>query len=178
MRGKKSLPLAQVYKLLEPGPVVLISSAWRGKSNIMTMSWQTMLEFDPPLFCCVISNRNHSFKMIQATKQCAINIPTAELAKKVVNCGKTSGRDIDKFKYLSLTPVAANQIDAPLIEECFANLECKVVDTKMVKKYNLFIFKVVKAWVDPSLKSPKTLHHRGNGLFAVDGKTIKLPFRG
>lgn len=178
MRDKRSLRLSQVYRLLEPGPVVLVSSAWREKQNIMTMSWQTMLDFEPPLFCCVISNRNHSFSMIRSSKECVINIPTAELASKVVQCGKISGRDTEKLRRLRLTPLPAAQVGAPLIAECYAHLECKVVDTSMVKKYNLFVMEVVKAWVDPKVKDPRTLHHRGNGLFAIDGKTIKLPFRG
>jgi flavin reductase (DIM6/NTAB) family NADH-FMN oxidoreductase RutF len=178
MRDKKSFPLSQVYRLLEPGPVVLLSSARREKPNVMAMSWLTMLEFTPPLVGCVISNRNFSFELIRASKECAINIPTTKLAAKVVECGKLSGRNADKFRKLRLTPVPATLIKAPLIAECYANLECRVVDTKMVRKYNLFVLEVVKAWVDPKVKNPQTLHHRGNGLFAIAGKTIKLPFRG
>ena len=178
MRGKRSLPLSQVYRLLEPGPVLLVSSARQGKFNIMTMSWQTMLDFEPPLLGCVISNHNYSFNLIRATKECALNIPTADLAEKVVKCGKISGENVDKFRKLRLTPFPAARINVPLVAECFANLECKVVDTKMVNKYNFFVLEVVKAWVAPKLKNPKNLHHRGNGLFAIDGKLIKLPFRG
>jgi len=80
--AKKSFPLSKVYRLLEPGPVVLVTTARNGKANIMTMSWQTMLEFEPPLVGCVISNRNYSFDSLTATKECVINIPTVELAKK------------------------------------------------------------------------------------------------
>ena len=106
-----------------------------------------------------------------------INIPAAELAKQVVAVGNSSGRKTDKFTKFGLTPVAATQVKAPLIAECYANLECKVVDTRLVNKYNFFILEVLKAWLDPARKDPRTLHHRGHGLFAVDGETIKLPFK-
>jgi len=172
---KRSLPLSQVYRLLEPGPVVMVTTARKGRANIMTMSWHTMIEFEPPLVGCVISDRNHTFGILKATKECVINIPTVELAAKVVGCGNTSGRAVDKFKTFHLTPATAARVKAPLIGECYANLECKVVDTRMVAKYCLFILEVLKAWIDPARKQPRTIHHRGRGEFMVAGKTIKLP---
>jgi flavin reductase (DIM6/NTAB) family NADH-FMN oxidoreductase RutF len=92
----------------------------------------------------------------------------------VVKVGNVSGSDIDKFAKFGLTPVPAERVAAPLIAECFINLECKVKDTRLVDAYGLFILEVLKAWVDPKQKNPKTIHHRGYGKFAVDGKTIKL----
>jgi flavin reductase (DIM6/NTAB) family NADH-FMN oxidoreductase RutF len=172
---KKSFPLSQVYRLLEPGPVVLVTTAHKGRPNIMTMSWHMMIDFEPPIVGCVISNRNHSFGMLKTTKECVINIPTVELAAKVVGCGNTSGRSVDKFKTFRLTPVAASRVKAPLIAECYANLECKVVDTRMVAEYCIFILEVLKAWIAPSKKHPRTIHHLGRGAFMVAGKTIKLP---
>lgn len=173
--AKKSFPLSKVYSLLEPGPVVLITTAGTERANIMTQSWHTMIEFEPPLVGCVISNRNHSFDILKATGECVINIPTVELAEKVVSCGNTSGLDIDKFHDFGLTPAAASCVKVPLIDECYANLECKVVDGKMVDEYNLFILEVIKAWIDPAMKHPQTLHHLGKGAFMVAGETIQLP---
>jgi flavin reductase (DIM6/NTAB) family NADH-FMN oxidoreductase RutF len=172
---KKSFPLSQVYRLLEPGPVVMVTTARKGRANIMTMSWHTMIDFEPPLVGCVVSDRNHTFGILKASKECVINIPTVELAAKVVGCGNTSGRTVDKFKTFHLTPAAAACVQAPLIGECYANLECKVVDTRMVARYCLFILEVLKAWIDPTRKHPRTIHHRGRGVFMVAGKTIKLP---
>lgn len=171
---KKSFPLSEVYRLLEPGPVVMVTTARKGRANIMTMSWHTMIEFEPPLVGCVISDRNFSFGILKSTKECVINIPTVELAAKVVGCGNASGRTVDKFKAFHLTPRAASRVKVPLIEECYANLECKVVDARMAAKYCFFILEVVKAWIDPARKHPRTLHHRGGGVFIVAGKTIKL----
>jgi flavin reductase (DIM6/NTAB) family NADH-FMN oxidoreductase RutF len=82
---------------------------------------------------------------------------------------------VDKFKTFSLTPMAASVVKAPLIAECYANLECKVIDGKLVAKYNFFVLEVVKAWIDPRQKHPRTIHHQGEGVFMVAGRTIKLP---
>src|SRR5512139_3348982 len=124
--AKKSYPLAKVYGLLEPGPVVLVTTARKGRANIMTMSWHSMMEFEPPLVGCVISGRNHTFGLLQSSGECVINIPTVELARQVVACGNSTGRRVDKFKAFGLTPAAASRVGAPLIDECFANLECRV----------------------------------------------------
>jgi flavin reductase (DIM6/NTAB) family NADH-FMN oxidoreductase RutF len=175
--AKKSLPLSQVYRLIEPGPVVLVTTASGGRPNIMTMSWHMMVDFEPPILACVISNRDYTFGILKKTKECVINIPTVELAKKVVACGNTSGRSVDKFKKFSLTPSAAACVHPPLIDECYVNLECRVIDTKLATQYNIFIVEVVKAWIDRSRKNPRTIHHHGHGTFVVDGETIKLPSR-
>ena len=172
--AKKSFPLSKVYGLLEPGPVVLLSTSHEGRANIMAMSWHIMLEFEPPLVGCVISNRNHTFGMLEASGECVINIPTVEVAEQVVGCGNTSGAAIDKFEKFSLTPKPAKHIKAPLIEECYANLECRVYDSSMVDEYSLFVLEVLKAWIDPATKEPRTMHHCGKGTFMVAGERIKL----
>jgi flavin reductase (DIM6/NTAB) family NADH-FMN oxidoreductase RutF len=170
----KQLPLSKVYQLLEPGPVVLLTTAHKGGSNIMTMSWHMMVEFEPPLVACVVSGASYSFAALRATGECVIAIPARKLGSKVVKVGNSSGRDIDKFEAFGLTPATAARVAPPLVAECFANLECKVTDARLVNKYNLFILEVLTAWIDPAQKNPKTIHHRGFGTFVVDGETIKL----
>jgi flavin reductase (DIM6/NTAB) family NADH-FMN oxidoreductase RutF len=171
----QDLPLAKVYQLLEPGPVVLLTTADRGKANVMTMSWHMMLEFEPPLVACVVSEGDYSFAALRKTKECVIAIPAVQLAAKVVKIGNCSGRDVSKFEEFELTPKPAEWVSAPLIVECFANLECKVTNTRFVNRYDLFVLEVVKAWIDPAQTDPKTIHHHGYGKFVVDGETIMLP---
>ena len=173
----KDLPLAKVYQLLEPGPVVLLTTAHKGRANVMAMSWHMMVEFEPPLVACVVSSANHSFAALRATKECVIAIPALELAPKVVEVGNCSGREVDKFKKFGLTPLPAERVTPPLVAECFANLECKVIDTRLVTRYSLFVVEVLKAWRDRKQKNPKTIHHCGYGAFAVDGDLIKLKSR-
>ncbi|KAB7739124.1 flavin reductase family protein [Parvibaculum sedimenti] len=170
----KDLPLSKVYQLLEPGPVVMLTTARKGRANVMTMSWHMMVEFEPPLVACVVSGANYSFEALRATKECVIAIPARKLASKVVEVGNSSGRSIDKFESFGLTSVQARSVGAPLIKECFANLECRVSDTREVNRYNMFILEVVKAWIDPDQKRPKTIHHHGFGNFVVDGEAIRL----
>jgi flavin reductase (DIM6/NTAB) family NADH-FMN oxidoreductase RutF len=140
----------------------------------MTMSWHMMVEFEPPLVACVVSEADFSFAALRSTGEAVIAIPARGLADKVVKVGNCSGRDNDKFKRFGLTPVAARRVRAPLIKECFCNLECRVRNTSLVKRYNLFILEVLNAWIDPTQKKPKTIHHRGYGSFVVDGAVIKL----
>jgi len=173
----KELPLSKVYQLLEPGPVVLLTTARNGRANVMAMSWHMMIEFEPPQVACVVSGNDHSFAALSATGECVIAIPARKLAAKVVKVGNSSGRDIDKFAKFGLTKIPAARVAPPLIAECFANLECKVIDGRMVNKYNLFILEVLKAWIDPAQKHPKTIHHCGYGTFVVDGPTIRLTSR-
>ena len=172
--AKRVYPLAKVYGLLETGPVVLVTTARKGHANVMTMSWHTMMEFEPPLVGCVIGGNSATFDALRATKECVINVPTVELAKQVVGVGNCSGREVDKFAKFGLTPVAASMVDAPLIAECYASLECRVADTRLVNRYSFFVLEVVQAWVDAAVKQPQTLHHRGNGVFAVAGETVRL----
>jgi flavin reductase (DIM6/NTAB) family NADH-FMN oxidoreductase RutF len=113
----KEFPLSKVYQLLEPGPVVLLTTAHKGASNVMTMSWHTMLDFEPPLVACVVSEGDMSFAAVRATRQCVIAIPSVELAEKVVKIGNCSGREADKFEAFGLTELKGKYVAAPLIAE-------------------------------------------------------------
>ena len=102
---KENFPVGNIRRFLEPGPIVLVSSAWKGKTNIMTMGWHMVMEFEPSLIGCYIWSENHSFDMVRKSKECVINIPTVDLASKVVAIGNTTGRDVDKFAQFGLTAV-------------------------------------------------------------------------
>lgn len=175
--AKKSLPLSKVYTLLASGPVIMVSTAWKGKQNVMPMSWHMMMEFEPPLVGLIVSDQNYSFGLLKATRECVISVPTVNIAEKVVACGKMHGDKINKFLKVGLTPQSASMVGAPLIDECYANFECRVADTAMVSKYCLFVVEVVKAWVNPAVKNPQTLHHTGKENFMVAGKRIKIRSR-
>lgn len=170
----KALPLDKVYQLIEPGPVVLLTTALDGEANVMTMSWHMMMEFVPPRIGCIVSSADHSFTALFKTGECVIAIPSADMAEKVVAIGNCSGRDVDKFTGIGLTALPAQAVAAPLIGECFANLECKVVDRDFVERHNLFVLDVVRAWHDPDRPAPKTLHHKGYGTFVIDGEEVTL----
>lgn len=170
--SKKDFRVSDIRQLLEPGPVVLVSSAWKGKNNVMTMGWHTVMEYSPSLIGCVIAEDNVSFEMIRNSRQCVINVPTVDLVDKVVGIGNCSGDEVDKFNRFCLTPVAGAKVGAPLIEECFASLECVIADARLVKVYNFFILEVLKAHVATAPKFPRTLHYRGKGTFITSGRVV------
>jgi flavin reductase (DIM6/NTAB) family NADH-FMN oxidoreductase RutF len=173
-QAMRPYPLGKVYQLIEPGPVVLLTTREGDRANVMAMSWHMMMEFTPPRIACLVSRGDHSFAALERTGECVIAIPTVDLAEKVVAIGNCSGRDTDKFAAFGLTPLPAEKVEAPLIAECFANLECRVTDRDFVDRYNLFVLEVVAAWHDPKVENPRTIHHRGYGRFAVDGEEITI----
>jgi flavin reductase (DIM6/NTAB) family NADH-FMN oxidoreductase RutF len=169
---KGDFPVGQIRRYLEPGPIVLVSSRRKGKANIMTMGWHTVMEFTPSLVGCVIAGGNHSFRMIRDSGECVINLPTTRLTDAVVGIGNSSGAEVDKFREFGLTAEEATAVAAPLIRECHASFECRLHDDALVDRYNFFIFEVVKAHVAASPKRPETLHYTGDGVFMVAGKII------
>jgi flavin reductase (DIM6/NTAB) family NADH-FMN oxidoreductase RutF len=171
---KTDFPVGDVRRFIEPGPIVLVSSAWKGERNIMTMGWHMVMEFSPSLIGCYIWTENNSFDLIRKSKECVINVPTIEMANTVVAIGNSSGRDIDKFEKFNLTAVPAAKVGAPLIGECYANLECRLYDSRLIKKYSLFVWEVVKAHAATRPRHPKTIHYQGDGQFMVAGGQLNL----
>ena len=170
--AKTDFPVSNVRRFLEPGPIVLVSSAWRGERNVMTMGWHMIMGQEPSLVGCYIWAANHSFELVRKSGECVINVPTAELARTVVGIGNTSGRDVDKFAKFKLTASRGVKVAAPMIDECYASFECRVFDGSLVRKYSLFVLEIVKAHVARSPTFPRTVHYRGDGLFMISGPTV------
>jgi len=165
----KELELEKAFMLLEPGPVVLVTTASGRKNNIMTISWHMVMDFTPQ-FALVTGAWNYSFEALVKNRECVIAIPTVDMAQKVVEIGTCSGSGTDKFTKFELTPLKAKSVRAPLIKECLANIECKVSD--YIEKHNIFILDAVQAWMDPVRKERRTIHANGDGTFNVDGRTL------
>lgn len=169
---KKDFPVTRVRRFLEPGPVVLVSSAYRGERNVMTMGWHMVMMDDPSLLGCFIWDQNHSYELVRRSKECVVNVPTVDIVDTVVKIGNCHGSDADKFEKFRLTAVKATKVDAPLIAECYANFECRLIDASLIKRYSLFVFEVVKAHVATSPRYPTTVHYRGEGVFMVSGRNV------
>jgi flavin reductase (DIM6/NTAB) family NADH-FMN oxidoreductase RutF len=170
---KKDFPVHNVRRFLEPGPIVLVSSAHKNETNIMTMGWHMVMEFSPSLVTCLISSGNHSHELVKRSGQCVINLPTVDIAETVVKIGNCSGSTVDKFDTFGLTAKPGEHVRAPLIEECYANFECTLADASWIAKHNVFVFEVVKAHVATSPKLPKTIHYRGDGEFMIAGEETR-----
>jgi flavin reductase (DIM6/NTAB) family NADH-FMN oxidoreductase RutF len=169
---KEDFPVGKVRRFLEPGPVVLVSSAHAGRRDIMTMGWHMVLLEEPSLVGCFIWDRNDSFELVRKSKACVINVPTVDLVETVIGIGNRHGSEGDKFEAFGLTAVPGSAVAAPLIAECYANFECRLTDAGLVRKYSLFVFEVLKAHVAMAPKYPTTVHYRGDGVFMVSGKNV------
>jgi flavin reductase (DIM6/NTAB) family NADH-FMN oxidoreductase RutF len=162
-------PLAKAFTLLEPGPVVLITTFDGKKPNIMTISWTMVTEFTPR-FAIATGAWNHSYAALKKTKECVIAIPTVDQIDQVLGIGTCTGTEVDKFERFGFTPVAASHVRAPLIRECLANIECKVID--IVTKHSIVILEGIAVHVDHHRTETRTLHAVGDGSFIVDGERI------
>ncbi|MFZ2387770.1 MAG: flavin reductase family protein [Polaromonas sp.] len=175
------LELSKAFTLMESGPVVLVTTHDGQKDNIMTISWTMVMDFTP-VFAITTGEWNHSFAALRKNRECVIAIPTVDMLDKVVGIGTCSGKDTDKFAKFKLTPVQGKFVRSPLIKECLANIECKVID--IVKKHNIVVLEGVAAYVDTTRKEKRVLHAVGDGTFIVDGRKIdrrkmmasKLPY--
>jgi len=165
----RQLKLSKAFTLMESGPVVLVTTHDGKKNNIMTISWTMVLDFTP-VFAITTGKWNHSFAALKKNKECVIAIPTVDMLDQVVGIGTCSGADTDKFARFKLTPVPGNIVKAPLIKECLANIECKVVD--IIRKHNIVVLEAVAAYVDPARKEKRTVHAVGDGTFIVDGRRM------
>jgi flavin reductase (DIM6/NTAB) family NADH-FMN oxidoreductase RutF len=165
----KKLQISKAFTLMESGPVVLVTTNDGKKNNIMTISWTMVMGFTP-IFAITTGPWNYSFAALCKTKQCVISIPTVDMLDKVIGIGTCSGADTDKFEKFILTPLKGKNVKAPLIKECLANIECKVVD--IVKKHNIVVLEGVAAYFDESRKVKRTVHAVGDGTFIVDGPKL------
>jgi flavin reductase (DIM6/NTAB) family NADH-FMN oxidoreductase RutF len=165
----KKFPLNKAFTLLEPGPVVLVTTVYGGKLNILTLSWTMVMDFTPR-FAFLTGSWNYSYKALKKTRDCVIAVPTIDLAKKVVQIGSCSGAETDKFEKFKLTPLKAEKVSAPLIKECYANIECHIIDH--IEKHNIFILDGVEAWIDNKRTEKRCFHAVGDGRFITDGELI------
>ena len=165
----KAMQISKAFTLIESGPVVLVTTNSGAKNNIMTISWTMVVDFTP-LFAMTTGPWNYSYAALRKSRECVISIPTVDLIDQVVGVGTCSGADTDKFEKFGLTPVKGEHVMAPLIKECLANIECKVID--IVNKHNIVVLEGIAAYFDSSRKEQRTIHAIGDGTFVVDGRKL------
>jgi flavin reductase (DIM6/NTAB) family NADH-FMN oxidoreductase RutF len=165
----RQMKLGKAFTLMESGPVVLVTTHDGKRNNIMTISWTMVVDFTP-VFAMTTGAWNHSFAALKKHRECVIAIPTVDMLDRVVGIGTCSGADTDKFARFKLTPVPGRIVKAPLIEECLANIECKVVD--IVRKHNIVVLEGVAAYLNAARKEKRTIHAVGDGTFIVDGRRL------
>lgn len=165
----RAFKLSRAFTLIEPGPVILVTTRDGGRNNIMTISWTMVMDFTPR-FAITTGEWNHSFRALRKTRECVIGIPTVDLLDQVIGIGTCSGADTDKFERFGLTPLPAKHVSAPLIRECLANIECRVVE--IIRRHDIVVLDAVAAYVDTARQEKRTLHAVGDGTFIVDGRKL------
>ncbi len=135
--------------MLYPLPVVMVSLADRdGKPNIITIAWAGTICTNPPMVSISVRPERYSYPILKDTGEFVINLTTKELAYATDYCGIKSGRDVDKFKEMNLTPLPGEQVKAPLIGESPVNIECKVRRIMPLGSHDMFIADVVAVHAD------------------------------
>jgi flavin reductase (DIM6/NTAB) family NADH-FMN oxidoreductase RutF len=165
----RQMKLSRAFTLLEPGPVALVTTRDGKKNNMMTISWTMVLDFTP-VFAMTTGEWNYSFAALRNNRECVIAIPAVDMFDQVVGIGTCSGADTDKFARFGLTPRRGKVVEAPLIKECLANIERKVID--IVRQHDIVVLKGVAAHIDSARREKRTVHAVGDGTFVVDGRKL------
>lgn len=168
----ETIPVSHARQFLEPGPVVLLTTRHAGNDNVMAVGWHQVLDFSPSTISCVVSRGCRSFDMLRASGQCVLNVPTSDMLDAVVRVGNSSGDEVDKFAAFGLDRAKAHDVDAPVLPQCHAQLECRLRDDRAVERYNLFILEVTHISARPSPRQPGYLHYMGDGVFMLSGKRV------
>jgi flavin reductase (DIM6/NTAB) family NADH-FMN oxidoreductase RutF len=177
----QAFPMNRAFTLLESGPVILVGTRENGKDNLMTITWHMVMSFTPQIALST-GPWNHSFDVMMKTRACTICIPGVDLIEKVIGVGTVSGTEYDKFERFGFTALPAKEVDAPLVAECLACLECEVCD--YIEDHGIVVLDVMRAWANPDREEKRTFHAVGDGTFIVDGTHLdyhelmanKLPF--
>jgi flavin reductase (DIM6/NTAB) family NADH-FMN oxidoreductase RutF len=182
---RKPVPLDKAYRLINHGPVVLVSSAHGGARNVMAAAWNMPLDFDPPKVAVVVDARSYTRELIEASGEFVLSVPCRRQIEAVLKAGSVSGRDGDKFALTGFKTFAGQSVQAPLIDGCLAWLECKVIaEPHNEKRHDLFIGEVVAAQADSEAFHAgrwqmtsgdlRTLHYLAGGTFFTTGDAITV----
>lgn len=173
---RQTISESDARRLLGGGPVVLVTTAWRGNYNVMPAAFVTPLSFDPPLVGLAVHPARHTHDMIKFSEEFALNVPTRELLHHCQYLGSVTGRELDKLELTKLPTFSARKVDTPLLEGCLGYIECGVEDALTVGDHTLFVGKVAAAQVEKeafdetwllSDDDLKPLHYLGLNHYAL-----------
>jgi len=181
---REAVDLARATRLLNHGPVTLITSAHGGRSNVMAASWAMPLDFDPPKIVVVIDSKTLTRQLVEAGGVFGLQLPTCDFARQTLAVGSSTGAEIDKLAALQLDTFAAQKIQVPMLEGCVAWFECKVIPD-VSQQHDLIIAEVVAAYADNRVYSNnrwhfgddpgmRTCHYVAGGTFFATGDPFEV----
>jgi len=174
---KKEVSISEAHRLINTGCVLLVTSAYKDKKNAMALAWQTPLSSKPLLVGIAVSKSHFTTELINLGGEFVLNIPRPDLLEEVSQCGSVSGRELDKFKEIHITPVPGKKVKAPLIDECIGHIECKVINQYTVGDHIFFVGEVVAVSARKDLfkdsqwtSDARLLHHLGGNKYYTTGQ--------
>jgi len=179
---KKEIELGYATRLVNHSPVSLITVAAKGQVDIVAVGWLTPLSVQPPLIGIAISPRRYSHDLIRRAGEFVINIAQADMLKQVEYCGSISGEADDKFKAAGFTPGEPRRVSVPLINECFAAIECGLVEVLPLGDHSFFVGQALTVWADPVAfevywkpenEEGRTLNHFGGHSYGIIEKRLE-----
>ena len=163
--------IRRAFTYLESGAVLLVTTHDGGKDNVMTISWQMVMDFSPHI-AITTGSWNESFETILKTKECCLNIPCFDMVETAVGIGTVHGSECDKFAQFRLSRQKSDAVKAPLIRDCLAAIECKLED--YIESHGILIFKGVRLWENLERAERRVIHANGDGTFFADGEFRNL----
>jgi flavin reductase (DIM6/NTAB) family NADH-FMN oxidoreductase RutF len=177
----REISLQESSRLINHGPVILVTVTDGTKPNIITLAWNMPLSHKPPLVAVSIGQNRYSHDLLKKSGEFVINVPDVDILGETIYCGTTSGRKVDKFKETGLTAIPARRVKSPLIKQCLGHLECRVVNTISAGDHTVFVGEVLIASVKENIfdgtwkvEKAKTIHHLGGTKFTTPDKTIDV----
>lgn len=185
MTDRQPVPLDKAYRLLNHGPTVLVSSRHGEAINVMAAAWSMPLDFAPPKVAVVLDKSTLTRRMVEASGEFALMVPSRDLARLTLQVGSASGRDVDKFAAFGATYWQGGQVGAPLLDGCLAWLECRLLPEPHIQDtYDLFLGEVVAAWADPAVfrdghwqreeGGGRSIHYVAGGHFFETGEAFEI----
>ena len=182
MTNKLTIPPNRANRLVNNGCTVLVSCQHKGPANIITIAWQTPVSHNPPMLAIAVGKKRFSHDLILKSGEFILNIPNATQLEAVEICGRFSGKSHDKFRLAKLTPVPSQILSVPLIDECMAHIECKLVNSVTIGDHSLFLGEIVAASINEGVfdgfwtlesEEGRTIHHLGSKYYTVASERIK-----
>ena len=179
---RRSIDLKIAYRLIGPGPLVLVSSLFDGKTGLTPIAWNMPVSDDPPIVALEIWEKHFIYKAILQTGDFVVNIPSSDMAPICVKLGSVSGSKCDKFKEFGLAKEKSSKVKSPRLGSAIGILECKLRKEKaLLKKYNIVLGDVVYAEAEediftdrwhPEKNGPRIMHHLGGKIFSVPDERV------
>ena len=180
--AKKEIDLGYATRIVNHSPVSLITVAAKGRTDIVPVGWLTPLSLQPPLIGLAISPRRYSHDLIRRAGEFVINVAHPEMLKEVEYCGSISGEVADKFVAAGFTPGEPKRVSVPLINECFAAIECGLTEVIPLGDHTLFVGQALTVWADPDAfdtfwkpekEEGRTLNHFGGHVYGIIEKRVE-----